>query len=81
MVVYLSLVLYVCSRHVTLTTGVGGEIRLIAVSSRLANAKPFSLSVVVCVDDVRDWMVCEWPMTSARLGMTVAPRPAGSEAL
>ena len=45
-------------RHVALTTDVLGEIRLNAVSSRLANAKPLSLSVVVCVDDVRDWMVC-----------------------
>ena len=45
-------------RHVALTTGVFGEIRLSAVSSRLANAKPLSLSVVVCVDDARDWMVC-----------------------
>ena len=54
MVVYLSMLLYVCLRHVALTTGAGGEIRLIAVSSRLANAKPLSSSVLVCVDDDRD---------------------------
>ena len=52
MVVYLSLVLSVCLRHVARTTGVGGEIRLSAVSSRLAKAKPLSLSVLVSVVDV-----------------------------
>ena len=46
-----------CLRHVALTTGVDGEIRLIVVSSRLANAKPLSSSVLVFVDDVRDWTV------------------------
>ena len=58
LVVYLPLELYGWLSHVALTTGVFGEIRLSAVSSRLANAKPLSLSVLVCVDDVRDWMVC-----------------------
>ena len=57
MVVYMSLVLYVCLRHVALTTDVDGEIRLIALSSRLANAKPLSSSVLVCVDDIRAWTV------------------------
>ena len=56
-VVYLRLELYGCLRHVALTTGVYGEIRLISVSSRLANAKPLSSSLLVCVDDVRDWTV------------------------
>ena len=45
-------------RRVALTTDVFGKIRLSAVSPRLANAKPLSWSVVVCVDNVRDWMVC-----------------------
>ena len=46
MVVYLPLELYGCLRNVALTTGVYDEIRLIAISSQLANAKLF---VVVCV--------------------------------
>ena len=45
-------------RRVALTTDIFGKIRLSAVSPRLANAKPLSWSVVVCVDDARDWMVC-----------------------
>ena len=57
LVVYLPLEPYGWLRHVALTTGVVGEIRLIAVSSRLANAKPLSFSVLVCVDEVRDWTV------------------------
>ena len=53
-VLYLPLELDGCLRHVALTTGVYGEIRLIDVSSRLANAKPLSSSALVCVDDDRD---------------------------
>ena len=49
---YWPLMFDVCLRHVALTTGVDGEIRLIAVSSHLANAKPLLSSVSVCVDDV-----------------------------
>ena len=59
-------------RHVALTTGVFGEIRLSAVSYRLANSKPLSLSVLVCVDDVRDWTVVARGSTLA-LGQFVSP--------
>ena len=45
-------------RHVALTTDAPGTIRLGAVSPWPANARPLSQSVVVCVDKVRDWMVC-----------------------
>ena len=55
--IYWPLMFYVCLRHFAVTAGVDDEIRLIAVSSRLANAKPLFSSVLVCVDDVRDWTV------------------------
>ena len=75
MVVYLPLELDGCLRHVALTTGVYGEIRLIAVSSRLANAKPLSSSVLVCVDDVREWTVVARGFPLA-LGQLSVPRVA-----
>ena len=50
---YLFLVLFLCLRHVALSTDVDGEIRLYVVSPRLANVKPLPSSVLVCVDDVR----------------------------
>ena len=48
--IYLFLVLCVRLRHVALITNVDGKIRLSAVSSRLANAKPLLSSVLVSVD-------------------------------
>ena len=51
---YLSLVLGACLGQVALSTDVDGKIRLIAVSSWLANAKPLLSSVLVFVEDVRD---------------------------
>ena len=72
LVVYLPLELYGCLKHAALTTGVYGEIRLSAVSSRLANAKPVSFSVLVCVDDVRDWTFVARSFPLA-LGQFVSP--------
>ena len=71
---YLPLELYGWLRNVALTTGVFGEIQLSAVSSRLANAKPLSLSVLDFVDDVRDWTVEArgFPLALA-LGQFVSP--------
>ena len=54
---YLPLVFCVCLRHVALITDVDGKIRLIAISSRLANAKQLSSSVFVGVEDARNWAV------------------------
>ena len=72
MVVYLSLVLSVCLRGVALSNDVDGGIILIAVSSRFANAKPLLSSVLVCVDDVRDWTVVTRGFPLA-LGQFVSP--------
>ena len=72
LVMYLPLEFYGWLRHVALTTGVFGEIRLHAVSSRLANAKSLYLSVLVCVDDVRDWTVVARGFPLA-LGQFVSP--------
>ena len=55
--VLVSGVLCVLKARCLLSTDVDGEIRLIAVSSWLANAKPLLSSALVCVDDVRDWTV------------------------
>ena len=51
---YLPLMFCVCLRHVALSADVDGKIRLISISSRLANAKPLLSSLLVYVDDVRD---------------------------
>ena len=69
---YLLLVFCVCLWHVALITDVDGNIGLIAVSPRLANAKPLRSSLLVSVDDVRYWKVVAQG-SSLGLGQLVSP--------
>ena len=65
------MVLCVCLKHVALSTDVDGEIRLYAVSPRLANAKPLLSSVLDFVDYGRVGRL--WPGFFLALGQFVSP--------